>query len=127
MKPHDPQHLSRLRQDIQRLEVKAARLFHVFFDRRPLVRGTVYELRRKCGKPSCCCATEGKLHPATVISWNENRRQRLRALKKSEVMEMRRLTARYKRFRTARAGLSKLHAEMIALIDELEAALRKNV
>jgi len=127
MKSQDPQLLSRLRQDIRRLEAKAARLLHVFFDRRPLVRGTVYELRRKCGKPTCRCATEGNLHPALVISWNENGRQHLRSLKKTEVAELRRRTSRYRHFRRSRAALINLHAEMLALIDALEKELRENV
>ncbi|MBT9137068.1 MAG: hypothetical protein DDT34_02154 [Firmicutes bacterium] len=127
MKAPDLQRLSRLRQDIHRLGAKAARLLRVLLDRRPLIRGTVYELRRKCGKPSCRCVTEGKLHPAMVISWNENGRQRLRALNKTEVAELRRRTSRYRHFRKSRAALINLHAEILALIDEIEKELRENV
>ena len=63
--------LSRLRQSVGRLRDEADQLLSVLLGRTPMVRGTVYELRRKCGKPSCCCATEGQLHPVTVLSVSE--------------------------------------------------------
>ena len=90
-----------------------------------MVRGTVYELRRKCGKPSCCCATEGQLHPVTVLSVSEEGRTRLRAIPTGQIAALRDLTARYQRFRRARARLVKVHAQMLAVIDQLEAARRK--
>jgi len=117
--------LSRLRQSLTRLRGEATRLLEVFLGRDPLARGTVYELRRKCGKPSCCCATEGQLHAVTVLSISEEGRTRLRALPPDQIADLRALTARYQRFRRARARLVKVHRQMVAVIDQLEAARRK--
>ena len=41
-----------------------------FFSDRPVMKGTVYELKRKCGKPGCKCA-QGELHARMVVSASE--------------------------------------------------------
>ena len=117
--------LSRLRQSVARLRNEATQLLQVLLGRTPMVRGTVYELRRKCGKPSCCCATHGQLHPVTVLSVSEAGRTRLRVIPKGQIAALRALTARAQRFRRARARLVNVHAQMLAVIDQLETARRK--
>ena len=115
---------SRLRQSLGRLRDETARLLDVFLDRAPLVRGSVYELRRKCGKPSCACASGKTLHSCMAITWRDGGRKRLRSISPKEEMELSRLTQRYRRFRTARAQLVELHAKVLDVIDQLEAARR---
>jgi len=117
--------LSRLRQSLARLRDEANQFLAVFLGRDPLVRGTVYELRRTCGKPACRCVTEGQRHAVTVLSVSEAGRTRLRAIPQDEIAELRVLTARYQRFRRARARLVKVHRTMVAVIDQLEAARRR--
>jgi hypothetical protein len=117
--------LSRLRQSLVRLRDEANHLLKVFLGRDPLARGTVYELRRKCGKPTCCCATEGRLHAVTVLSVSEEGRTRLRVIPPDQIAGLRVLTGRYQRFRRARARLVKVHRQMVAVIDHLAAARRK--
>ena len=35
----------------------------------PLMRGSIYERRRRCGRPSCACATDPKaLHPGKFLT-----------------------------------------------------------
>lgn len=117
--------LSRLRQSLARLRDEGNQLLAVFLGRAPLVRGTVYELRRTCGKPSCCCVTEGQRHAVTVLSVSEAGRTRLRAIPQDEIADLRVLTARYQRVRRARARLVKVHRTMVTVIDQLEAARRR--
>ena len=117
--------LSRLRQSLARLRDEATQLLEVFLGRTPLARGTVYELRRKCGKPSCCCATAGQRHAVTVLSVSAEGRTRLRAIPQGQIAGLRALTARYQRFRRARARLVKVHRTMVAVIDQLDAARRR--
>ena len=89
-----------------------------------LVKGSVYDLRTRCGKPSCHCASdEGPLHTATVISWSEHGKSRLRTLPPGELSHFRQLAENYRRFRQARAALVKLHQRVMAHIDRLEATL----
>jgi hypothetical protein len=92
---------------------------------RQLVKGSVYELQTRCGKPSCHCASEeGPRHTSTVLSWSEKGRTRLRTLPAGERLRFQQLTEDYRRFRQARAALVKLHRRMLATIDQLEKTLR---
>ena len=119
-----PAQLSRIRQALVQLRDELGLLLEVFLARDPLVKGSVYELRRKCGKPACACA-RGELHGTVVLSWSEAGRTRLRSLPPGRRSDVRTAVRRYQRFRRARARLVKLHAEMLALIAALEAARRQ--
>lgn len=89
------------------------------------MRGSVYELHTKCGKPSCRCAGGAELHSCMVISWTARGRKRLRSIPKEQQAVLGALTQRYRRFRKARVRLLEVHAKMLSIIDKLEAARRK--
>ena len=92
---------------------------------RELVKGSVYQLQTRCGKPSChCVSEEGPLHSSTVLSWSEHGKTRLRTLPSGERARFPRLTEAYRSFRQARAALVKLQRRMLAIIDQLEKTLR---
>ena len=118
-----PADLSRLRQQLVALREELGRLLVVFLARDALVKGSVYTLRRKCGKPTCACA-RGALHATVVVSWSEAGRTRLQPLPASRRGDLRAAVRRYQQFRRARARLVKLHAEMLALIDALDRGRR---
>ena len=90
-----------------------------------MVKGTVYPLRRRCGKPNCRCA-RGKLHETTVLSASISGRSWLRAVPAAQVEKMRKLTSRYRRFRVARADFVKLYTKMLRAIDAIEKVRRKD-
>ena len=116
---------SRLRQALQTLCGDHQRQIDTLLPLRRLVKGSVYDLRTRCGKPSCHCASdEGPLHTSTVISWSEQGKTRLRTLPPGELSHFRRLADNYRRFRQARAALVKLHQRIVAHIDRLETALQ---
>jgi hypothetical protein len=116
---------SRLRQAFKTLLDDYQRQVDTLLPLRQLVKGSVYDLRTRCGKPSCHCASEqGPLHTSTVISWSEQGKTRLRTLPSGERSHFRQLTENYRRFRNARAALVKLHRRMLDHIDRLEKALR---
>ena len=92
---------------------------------RQLLKGSVYELKTRCGKPSCHCATpQGPLHSTHVLSWSQAGKTRLRPLSASDLPRWRQLTEAYRRFRQARARLVKLHQQILLALDGLEQALR---
>ncbi|HYU45945.1 MAG TPA: DUF6788 family protein [Terriglobales bacterium] len=112
---------SRLRQTLRTLLDDYQRQLHTLLPLRQLVKGSVYDLRTRCGKPSCHCASDqGPLHTSTVISWSEHGKTRLRTLPPGELAHFRQLTENYRRFRQARAALVKLHQRIVAHIDRLE-------
>jgi hypothetical protein len=116
--------LSRIRQSLYELAQEIERLLAIFVERPVLVQGTVYEQRRKCGKPTCHCAT-GEPHRSMILSRSEEGRTRLRAIPSGQLKELQLLTQRYQRFRRARARLGQIHQRMISLIDQLEESRRR--
>jgi len=110
---------SQLRKQLQQCQREFGDLLRVLKQRRPLIRGSCYNLRRKCGKDGCRCQ-DGHLHESWVLSVPENGRKRMRAIPKGKRTQWQSMTERYRRFRRARARLVKLSAEIIKLVDELE-------
>ena len=116
---------SRLRLALRTLLADSQRQLDELLPLRQLVKGSVYELQTRCGKPSChCAAEEGPLHSSSVLSWSEHGKTRLRTLPPGERAQLRQLTENYRRFRQARAALVKLQRRMLATIDRLERTLR---
>ena len=110
---------SQLRKRLQTSQREVGDLLRVLKQRPLLIRGSVYPLRRKCGKSSCRCQ-EGHLHESWVLSVSERGKKRLRVVPKGKRMAWEQMTERYRRFRRTRARLVKLFVEIIKLVDELE-------
>ena len=66
-----------------------------------MVRGTLFRLRRRCGKPNCHCATEPG-HESPALAYPEGGRTKTVTLSASDVAEVR---AALERYNTARAEL----------------------
>ncbi len=116
--------LSRIRQSLSQLAKEIQGLLPAFMDRGPIIKGTVYEQRRKCGKPTCYCAS-GEPHSSMMLSRSERGRTKLMKVPDGELKDFQVLTERYQKFRRARARLGQIYKEMIGLIDQLEEARRK--
>ena len=96
-----------------------------FLSDHPLIKGTVYSLRRTCGKPSCRCA-RGERHVSVVLTASVNGKTRLWTLAEDRLTEVREGTQAYRRFRQNRAALVKRmtqrQAELLVVIDAIEKA-----
>ena len=116
---------SRLRQALMTLLADYQRQLDTLLPLRHLVKGSVYDLQTRCGKPSCHCASpQGPLHTSTVLSWSDQGKTHLRTLPPGEHSRFRQWTENYRRFRHARASMVKLHQAMLVRIDRLEKTLR---
>lgn len=120
----DIETLSHLRQDLRRLLGELKRSVKVVFGRGPLVKGSVYEMARKCGKPSCAC-TRGELHRSMVLSWSHSGKTRLMSIPPERVAELRRKSQEYLRVRRARARVSVLYKQILAVMDRIEKLRRE--
>ena len=118
------QELSRLRQRLRRLIERLERILEPAHERSPMIKGTVYELARKCGTPGCRCA-RGELHRSMVLSWSEGGKTRLKHLRPEQVEEVRRKSKVYTRFRRSRAQVTKICREIIELLDRIEELRRE--
>jgi hypothetical protein len=110
---------SQLRKRIQQRQRELGGLLKIFKERRPLIRGHLYKLRRRCGKSPCRCQ-QGHLHESWVLSVPERGGKRMRAVPKGKRVHWKQMSERYRRFRRMRARLVKLFGEILALVDELE-------
>jgi hypothetical protein len=76
-------------------------LIPAFNDRHSMIKGTVYQQRRKCGKPACYCAG-GDPHSSMMLSRSEQGRTKLMTIPSGQLKDFQLLTERYQRFRRAR-------------------------
>lgn len=119
-----PDEASRQRQILDNLSKDYHRHLREILRQRELIKGCVYHLKTRCGNPSCHCAQpRGPLHSATVLSWSEAGKTRLRSLPAPTRGRVRRLAENYRSLRQARAALAKLHRQVLATIDRLEKVL----
>ena len=115
---------SRQRRVLLGLLQEYGRLLRQVLALRELLKGSVYELKTRCGKPSCHCASrQGPPHSTTVLSWSEAGRTRLRAVGPKDRARWRRLAEDYRRFRQCRARLVKIHRQVLRAVDRLQKAL----
>ena len=112
--------LARLRQKLWADYRRLGRLLHLLQLPLPMIPGSFYLLRTKCGKPSCHCA-HGQPHTAWVLTRSEQGQSKLYSVPASERPRLKRLTAEYRRFQRARARWVKLTAQLLRQIDALEA------
>ena len=119
--------ISRYRLRLRELIEEERALVWILIGTKVIVKGYVYKMMVKCGKKGCKCEREGKLHSAWRISRSHKGKPQSRCISKREVIEYRKLTNNYRRFRQARAGLAKIHTEQIILINKLEQAMTKDI
>jgi len=123
-KKRDREDLSRLRSTLRDRLADLQRVLKVVFGRSALVKGNVYELARKCGKANCVC-TRGQLHRSMVLTWSEKGKSRLLSLPSERVAEVKKKSEEYLRFRRARARVTEIHRDLLALLDRIEKLRRE--
>jgi hypothetical protein len=91
----------------QRLEQQRDALLARLHTLPNLMRGSLYERLRKCGRASCACAQGGPKHPARQLTVTLRGATRTRYVRHEEVAHLRQLLATY--------------AALWAIVDELTA------
>jgi hypothetical protein len=120
----DLEKLSRLRAALRDALKELETTLEVAFERSALVKGNVYELARKCGKPSCACA-EGQLHRGMVLSWSQQGKTRLMTIPPEKLDRVRANSGQYLRYRRARARVTEIHRQILKLFDQIERLRRE--
>jgi len=121
---------SLLRRKLARFEELPRRFLHPLLDEKPMIKGTLYPLRRKCGKSSCRCA-RGQLHETMMLSASIAGKTKLWTIPAERVENVREMTERYRRFRAARAEFVKLSVQrltqILGIIDAIELARKTDI
>jgi hypothetical protein len=124
MQKRDLEKLSRLRGALRDALKDLETTLQVAFERSALVKGNVYELARKCGKPSCACA-QGQLHRSLVLSWSHQGKTRLMTIPPEKLDRVRAHSEHYLRYRRARARVTEIHQQILQLFDQIETLRRE--
>jgi len=125
-KTADKLKFSQLRHSLRRLSDEIRQLINPSFSDKPVIKGSVYELKRKCGKPGCKCA-QGELHSRMVLSASEKGKTRLRVIPHGFLVEVQIKVRRYQELRRARSRLVEMHRKMIRVMDEMEVMRREQI
>ena len=122
----DKKKFSQLRQSLAALANEIRQIVEPFFSDKPVIKGSVYELKTKCGKPGCKCA-KGELHPRMVLSASEKGKTKLRAIPRGFLVEVKTKVRCYQELRGARARLVEMHKKMLKVMDKMEAMRREQM
>ena len=125
-KKADREKFSRLRQTLFQLSGEIKGLVEPLFSDQPVIKGTAYELKRKCGKPGCKCA-QGELHTRMVVSARERGKTRLQVIPQGFFTEVQTKVRRYQELRRVRSRLGEIYRKMLKVMDEMEAMRREEV
>lgn len=113
-----PADRSALRQRFWRQYRSLGRLLRTLTSQGPLIQGSFYLLKRKCGKASCRCA-RGQLHTAWVLTRSESGKHKLYTVPPDQRAQVRKLAAAWRRYQRARARLLQQIAQLVSAADQL--------
>lgn len=114
---------SQLRQQIKVHLDQVETLAEEVMGRGAMVKGTIYQRQRRCGRGGCRCQ-KGQLHTGEAFSYSDGGKTVHRRLAGKDVEQMRRCVGNYRRFRATRAELSKTCRGLLRLVDRMESARR---
>jgi hypothetical protein len=83
-----------------------------------MVVGSLYQMRRKCGKPGCKCA-RGELHTSWYLSRTEKGRTKLTYIGKIVPDRLDKRVRRYQRHQKVLARIRKIDAEISEHLNQL--------
>jgi len=122
----DKKKFSQLRQSLRRLSDEIGQLVEPYFSNKPVTKGSVYELKTKCGKPGCKCI-QGQLHHRMVVSASEKGKTKLRAIPRGFLVEVQIKVSRYQELRRTRTRLVEVHKKMLRVMDNMESIRREEM
>jgi hypothetical protein len=125
-KRKDREKFSQFRQALVRLAGEIRGLVEPCLSDKPVIKGTVYELKRRCGKPGCKCA-RGELHRRMVVSASEEGKTRLQVIPCGYLVEAQEKVRRYQELRRMRTRLGEVHQKMLEVMDGMEAMRREEL
>ena len=98
---------------ISRLERRREALLAQLRDLPDLMRGTIFERERKCGRRSCTCATGGPRHPGLQLTVNVGGRTRTRYVRVGERDALEAKLAAYWRLRELVEELTEVNLALL--------------
>lgn len=110
------------RQKLRERVAEIARLVEAINGSGPLVRGSFYSFRRRCGKIGCRCA-RGELHVGRAFGVSEGGRSRAVPLRGLDLAELEAGAKAWRQWRQTRAAMTAAFAELLRTVDRLGRAI----
>lgn len=89
-----------------------------------LMRGSLSVVGRKCGRPTCACATEGRRHPARYLSIKQDGKTRLLYISADQEAEV---SVALRRCRRLMAAVDELTHVNLQLIEQARPPRKRKV
>lgn len=109
---------SRLRQKVCRLDQRRHKLIQQVLRPRPMISGSLYQMRRRCGNPRCKCA-RGQLHASWYLSKRQEGRTKLTYIGRSAPEWLTQQARHYRRHQKVLAQIRKIDAEISRCLNQL--------
>ena len=77
------------------------------------IRGSIYELKGKCGKPNCYCANTKRRHKSLMLSFSYKGKTKLVPIKKEQIPAIKARMNDYKQLKTAIDELIRINAQLL--------------
>ena len=77
------------------------------------IRGSVYELKGKCGKPNCYCAKTPRRHKSLMLSFSYKGKTKLVPIRKEQIPAIKARMNDYKQLKAAIDELVRINAELL--------------
>jgi len=77
------------------------------------IRGSIYELKGKCGKPNCYCAKTQRRHTSLMLSFSYKGKTKLVPIRKEQIPEIKSKLNDYKQLKAAIDELVRINAELL--------------
>ena len=103
---------------VREVESQRTRLVRQLARPDALIIGSLHEVNRRCGKPSCHCAT-GPGHPQPILMSTRQGRRRCQLVRQADLAAVEEAVETYRQFRRALRLLSTLDSKILALLREL--------
>jgi hypothetical protein len=102
-----------IRPGIERLQQRRAALLERLSTFSNLMRGSVYEKLRKCGRPACACATGGAKHTTLQLTVFLRGKTHTRYVRQGELAQVQAWTANYHRLLEIVDELTEVNLELL--------------
>jgi len=109
---------SRLRQRIRRLDERRRKLLGKLMRPSPMISGSLYQMKRRCGNPRCRC-TRGELHVSWYLSRRVTGRTKLTYIGRVVPDWLAGGVRRYQRYQKTLAALRKIDSEISGYLNQL--------
>jgi hypothetical protein len=109
---------SRLRQKVGRLDERRGKLLRRVLRPGPMISGSLYQMKRRCGNPRCKC-TRGHLHTSWYLSRRHGGRTKLTYIGRIVPDWLATGVGRYGRYQKTLAAIRKIDSEISGYLNEL--------